>query len=319
MTKASPVPTGTPDFRPRGSVCLLRVAGIPVYVHWSCFLGGLMLSAAGAFRTKLMLPLMVGYLLLVLIHEAGHAVAARWLGVHVFAIRMKGLGGTCSMEVAPGARATLIVFSAGLVAQIVLFTVTVLAQQLLTHPLGPTWGSFAFAFTFGNAMLFVCSVVPWTGRDGRSSDGRILLQLAVDCWHGRTILGGTLPAMNAASESPVFAPDTSLLAIPALVPSGFRQGLEILNDRHTPLDFVLDMFVRHVGCAGNVAVRRGVQIHNQGGLLLPIASLAEAERIAAAVAQDVAAAGHAFICRAVSVEADDLAATAASVCRIPSE
>lgn len=286
-----------------GYVRVARIGGASLDVHWSCFIGGVVLSAPASFDPRLMLPLIVGYLLVVLVHEMGHAIAARSQGLPVYGIRLRGMGGHCVVGVTAGARATFIVFSAGLVAQLLLFLATLQACSTWTRPEPSTPGAFVFAFTFGNAVAFVFSLIPSTSRNGLQSDGRVLWRLAIDRWHGRTVLGGTLPSLNAAARSPVFGPQTSLLDVPALVPDGFLHGVEIFNDRHTPLDFVIGVLMQHLGREGRAAIADAVGIHNRGGLLVALPSMAEAERVAGAIAKDATTAGHPFLCRAVSVQA----------------
>ena len=286
-----------------GYVRVARIDGMGIDVHWSCFIGGVVLSAPSSFNPRLMLPLIVGYLLVILVHEMGHAIAARSQGLPVYGIRLRGMGGHCVTGVTAGARATFIVFSAGLFAQLLLFLVTLQACRTWTRPEPSTLGAFVFAFTFGNAAAFVFSLIPSTSRNGLHSDGRVLLRLALDRWHGRTVLGGTLPSLNAAARSPVFAPETSLLDVPALVPAGFRHGVEIFNDHRTPLDFVIGVLMQHLDRDGRAAIDDAVGIHNRGGLLVALPSIAEAERVADAIARDAAAGGHVFVCRAVSIEA----------------
>jgi hypothetical protein len=43
----------------------------------------------------------------------------------------------------------------------------------------------------------------------------------------------------------VFPPETDLLSIAELVPSGFVHGFEILNDNTTPMQFVVDALGTH--------------------------------------------------------------------------
>ncbi|MBW8756399.1 MAG: ATP-dependent Clp protease adaptor ClpS [Burkholderiales bacterium] len=282
-----------------GFVRVARVGGASLDLHWSCFVGGVVLSAAGEYRPDLMLPLMIGYILVVLVHELWHALAARALGLTVYGIRLRGLGGHCITGLPLGARATIILFSAGLLAQAVLFAATLGARSQMGGPEGRTLGAFIVAFTLGNALAFVSSLVPWTSRDGLRSDGRVLLQVAIDLWHGRTIVGGSLPAMNSAAQSPVFPRGSSLLDMPHLVPKGFVQGVEILNDAGTPLAFVIDALYLHLGREGRQAHIDAVEIHNRGGLLLPFPTWAEAELAAAAVTAAAADARHPLVCRAV--------------------
>ena len=105
---------------------------------------------------------------------------------------------------------------------------------------------------------------------------------------------------QATHVSPVFPPETSLLSQPAFVPPGFRQGLEILNDNTTPMEFVVSMLQDPIGFSRADAIGTMLAIHTKGGALLAVASLQEAERVAVAVAAH--AAGHPLVCRAVSLE-----------------
>ncbi len=254
---------------------------------------------------------MVAYVLVVLVHEAGHAIAARLLGLKVYGIRLIGCGGYCLTEPPMGSRGILIVFSSGMIAQFLLFAATLLAHMQWKGPEGPVLGSIVVAFTFGNAIVFAYSLFPMTYR-GQRSDGRVLFQLAIDRWHGRTIFGAGLPVMNSQAESPVFPPETSLLTVPALLPAGFSQGVEILNDSHTPMQFVLDVLQSHLGRDPHQAFVDMLGIHNRGGRLFPLATLEEAERVAAAVTVDADAAGHRFVCRAVSIRLSVAPAVVAS-------
>src|SRR5262249_38268874 len=81
----------SPDFqRLPGFVRVARIGGAAIDLHWSCVSGGLILAAAGAFRRELLIPLVVAYILVVLVHEAGHAFAGRLLGLKVYGIRLMG-------------------------------------------------------------------------------------------------------------------------------------------------------------------------------------------------------------------------------------
>ncbi len=296
--------------RLRGFVRVARIGGVPIDVHWSCVSGGLMLSAAGAFKPELLVPLMVAYVLVVLVHEAGHAIAATILGLKVYGIRLIGLGGYCLGEPASGPRNIAVLYSAGMITQLLSFAAALFAHAIRSGPEGPILGSFIVAFTLGNALVFAYSLIPRTYR-GQPSDGRVLLQLAIDRWHRRTVFYVGMPVMNSQAESPVFSPEMSLLTIPAMVPPSFQHGVEILNDRTTPMQFVLDVLQRHLGRDAHQAFVEMLGIHNRGGVLLPFTTREDAERTASAIALDAHAAGHHFTCRAVSVMPADAGKPAA--------
>ena len=103
------------------------------------------------------------------------------------------------------------------------------------------------------------------------------------------------------SGSPVLAPGTSLLSRPDLVPAGFTQGIEILNDNATPMEFVVDVLSAHVGLDLKDSTQTMLAIHTRGGVLVPTASLQEAERIAAQITAEAAKKGYPLKCRAVSI------------------
>jgi len=112
---------------------------------------------------------------------------------------------------------------------------------------------------------------------------------------GRAVSGKLLP-------SPVFPPDTSLLRMEGFVPEGFSCGIEIMNDNLTPMEFVVSVLQNCVGLKETDAIRTMLEIHRKGGILLPIPSFEESERIAEMVTAEAHAKNHPLVCRAVKVE-----------------
>jgi ATP-dependent Clp protease adaptor protein ClpS len=93
--------------------------------------------------------------------------------------------------------------------------------------------------------------------------------------------------------------DTALLSRPDFVPSGFRQGVEILNDDSTPMEFVVSVLQFHLGMSRSEAIRTMLGIHRRGGALLPTSSTDEANRVAEVISSEAANRNHSLICRAV--------------------
>jgi ATP-dependent Clp protease adapter protein ClpS len=100
----------------------------------------------------------------------------------------------------------------------------------------------------------------------------------------------------------VLPPQTSLLDLPEFVPSEFLYGLEILNDNATPMEFVVSALSTHLGMGHNDSVQAMLSIHKRGGALLPMASLADAKRVADAITAEAAEQRYPLVCRAINVE-----------------
>jgi ATP-dependent Clp protease adapter protein ClpS len=104
-----------------------------------------------------------------------------------------------------------------------------------------------------------------------------------------------------SSTSPVLPADTSLISMPDFVPPGFIQGIEILNNNTTPMEFVVDVLRTYLDLSTKDATYTMLAIHTRGGVLLPTPSLTEAERIAAQIAAEAAKHNYPLICRSVSI------------------
>lgn len=102
--------------------------------------------------------------------------------------------------------------------------------------------------------------------------------------------------------SPLFPQGTALLQMKEFVPTGFSSGIEIMNDNATPMVFVVSVLQSCVGLSETDAARRMLEIHLNGGALLPTASFEEAARIVEAISEEARAGNHPLACRAVKIE-----------------
>ena len=143
-----------------GSVKAATILGVPVFVHWSFCIGGLLLSAVTGFNLVESLYYSIAYVFLIAIHEAGHFFAARSLGLAVFSIEISGLGGQCKIQPPRAIRDTLFVVSAGLLAQCALLLATVLFIAAFGPPHTPFWKCMANTFTIYNGVLFLMNIIP---------------------------------------------------------------------------------------------------------------------------------------------------------------
>jgi len=137
----------------------------------------------------------------------------------------------------------------------------------------------------------------YMGTDGTTTNGRLMVRV-----HDADAAIEAMKRQALRRPAPrVFAPETSLLEFPEFMPLGFRQGIEILNDDSTPMDFVTSVLSTVLGMSPADAERTMIDIHVSGGALLATQSLADAQRIAASITAEAAKHGYPLVCRAVTV------------------
>ena len=101
-----------------GAITLFRYRGVPIRAHWSLpavalFIGGARF-APGAW---------LAWLLVVTLHEMGHAFWALRYGLDVQEILLHGLGGHCRYRGMPSPRQRSVVAWGGVMAQAILFAI----------------------------------------------------------------------------------------------------------------------------------------------------------------------------------------------------
>lgn len=83
-----------------------RFWGFPCTIGGLFWVGALLLSgsALNAFGPIGLLMWILALLVSILVHELGHAFAARWFGSHVLKVKLTIMGGYCQYDRQPGAR-----------------------------------------------------------------------------------------------------------------------------------------------------------------------------------------------------------------------
>lgn len=282
----------------------LRVAtvwGIPFFIHWSFPMGGLIVAAFGGVDPTRSVYYCLAYTLLIAIHETGHVAAARLLGLRVFAVEISGTGGLCRTERPRRIGQSALVYSAGLLAQAALLLATYLYIAIFGSPVNDLGVALFTTFTVVNAFLIVFNLVPHKSLKGLATDGFVLWRLFLHAYKGHP---HPHPPLNAVplDQSPVFPPDTRLHSIPAFVPPGFVHGIEILNDRTTPMEFVVRELMRHLNMNREEAIATMIAIHTTGGLLIALPSAQLSESIATAITSEATKLGLGFVCRHVDIQ-----------------
>ena len=288
------------EVRP-GSFEAFRIGNTPVILHWSLPVGGLVVAAFSQNRNLLVaLYCCLAYPLLIAAHEFGHAAAAVSLKLKVHAIYLAGHGGHCRFQLPRSVGGAFFVCSAGLLAQLILFAGAAGYIALYGWPRSLLALCIVGMFTIVNLILFLINVIPRQPENGLASDGALLWKLVLHVTRGHP---NPMTVLCAAEDSPVFPPDTSLLATPGMMPASFTTGIEILNDEKTPMEFVVYTLTKNMEIDRQQAIAVMAAIHNKGGLLWPTRTIEEARRIAEAIAQDCRTCNQPLVCRAVEANA----------------
>lgn len=282
----------------RGYAQIFKIWGIPVYMHWSLPYGGLLIAVYAGLDIRDIGYSCIGYVMLILIHEAGHAWAARFFRLKVFAVELSGVGGLCRLSCSQSVTQAAVIYSAGIVAQLLLLFMTLLFTKIFGDPISG-FGKCIFAvFTTVNVILIVFNLIPGkVDSSGLSNDGAVLWSLFLHAAYGKP-----LPEVIVLSseKSPIFPREVSLLDVSQFVPDGFICGIEVLNDDKTPMQFVVKVLTGYLGMNQSQATKAMLYIHNHGGMIFKTESFERATEIATSISAEASSQGYPFICRAVS-------------------
>jgi ATP-dependent Clp protease adapter protein ClpS len=282
---------------------IAKIRNISIFVHWSFPAGGALMAFGCHAPPTEWIYYVIAYTSLIIVHEAGHAIAALLLGLRVSYIEISGIGGLCRLENPLFLRQSALVYSAGLIAQLILFLFTLTYVSVLGVPDEGFGNAVAFTFTWVNSMLFLINVLP-SKRERFSTDGYVLWKLLLHVLMGKP---HPVPPLHVIpiEPSPVFSPELSLLSRSGFHLGRYADAIEIFNDSTTPEEFIIRVLSRHLGISQNEAAIKMLKIHNTGGLIISFSSAQTARRIADEITADARAAGHSFVCRYVSIQGEN--------------
>lgn len=148
-----------------GYLKLGRIGGAPIRIHWTAplvvvFLGFLLNGFRFAPATWLAI------LLLILIHEMGHAILVRAFGLGLLSVDVKGIGGTCSWYGSPTPIRRALIAWGGVLAQAVVLVIALPARYLVPSSTPMFVVEMLLAFTYSNLYLMVFNLLPIPGFDG---------------------------------------------------------------------------------------------------------------------------------------------------------
>ena len=155
-----------------GPYLRVTVLGVPIYLHWSLPLLGAGIGLLPAMYTPpgrgftACLWVTAFLVLLVLLHEIGHAVCARAVSARVHGIVLSALGGCCFCEEPVQLGRKLVILLGGIGAQLALLVVSSGLLWLLGAPSSEALTCLVFVFVGVNVVYIAFSAFPSNGSDG---------------------------------------------------------------------------------------------------------------------------------------------------------
>ena len=138
-----------------------RWRGVPIRLHWSLLVGSLFLS-----RLEWRPGIWLGYFVVVVWHEMGHAMLVHRMGLRTHEIQVHGLGGVCVYDGTATPYQRAVIAWGGVLAQAVIL--------FLAWPLDLALGPFGVPFVYdlmgvfvvSNAIIIAINLVPIAPLDG---------------------------------------------------------------------------------------------------------------------------------------------------------
>lgn len=141
--------------------------GAPIRAHLSIPVSAGVLIAFSGGRAAMVQPLAL--LIIILVHELGHALIACRLGLEVEAIDLHGTGGECRVSEPPTQGAAIALAWGGVAGQMALFWVPDLLGLLGLEPQHFVWRSFLAVFIGPNLLLMLINLLPIAPLDGATA------------------------------------------------------------------------------------------------------------------------------------------------------
>jgi Zn-dependent protease len=146
----------------RGFWTIGRLAGAPIRLHWTLPLGALVMS-----RFTFAPAYWLGFVLLILIHELGHALIVLRYRLGLREIVIHGVGGYCSHDPARTRFQEAAIAWGGVLGQLAALLVTGALLLLLGPPTSLHTAQLAHVFTETNLFLIAINLIPIEPLDGR--------------------------------------------------------------------------------------------------------------------------------------------------------
>jgi len=138
-----------------------RPAGVELRLHWSVPVGALIV---GGLRFE---PLVwLGFMLVIIVHELGHAALGRLMGLEVVGIELTGIGGQCRWRGDSEPLESAWIAWGGVLGQGVLLLVTLAATGLWGQQASAEWSLIRHVFVEINLWIMAVNLLPFPPFDG---------------------------------------------------------------------------------------------------------------------------------------------------------
>ncbi len=145
----------------RGFWTIAHFRGAPIRLHWTLPLGALVMS-----NFRFVPAFWLGFTLLILIHELGHALLVLRFGLGLSEIVVHGAGGYCRHEHHGSPLQQALVAWGGVLAQLAALVVCQLALLVLGPPTSMQLAILVHVFTTANLWIIGFNLLPVEPLDG---------------------------------------------------------------------------------------------------------------------------------------------------------
>jgi stage IV sporulation protein FB len=145
-----------------GYLLVARWRGIPLRLHWTLPVGAVIFTGL-----RFVPGAWVGFVLLIVLHELGHALLARRYRMRVLSVDIHGFGGQCRYTGEPTPRQRAVIAWGGVLAQALLFFAVMLALLVAgQQPSNRFLGELADSATSVNLRIAALNLLPFAPLDG---------------------------------------------------------------------------------------------------------------------------------------------------------
>ncbi|ANH68538.1 hypothetical protein [Mitsuaria sp. 7] len=154
-----------------GPYLTFRVMGLPFFLHWTLpalgsAIGLVLMMATGGPSLPIFFWCSLTCIVLVLIHELGHAAAAKAMSLEVHGIVLAGAGGWCMASEPRSITSAVIVYAGGILAQILVLLLVGVSLWIFGPPDYLPLNCAVIVLTLGNVLLLLSALIPRGQNDG---------------------------------------------------------------------------------------------------------------------------------------------------------